>query len=48
MSYLVEQHLVVTARDGVGPATDVYRPMGAGQLPVLLLRTPYDKERMLA
>jgi uncharacterized protein len=48
VSYLVEKGLSIPARDGVRLATDVYRPLDAGPLPVLLLRTPYDKERMLA
>ena len=33
---------------GVHLATDIYRPMDAGPLSALLLRSPYDKERMLA
>jgi predicted acyl esterase len=40
---VVDRDLVVTARDGVGLATDVYRPAGSSPLPVLLERTPYDK-----
>ncbi len=39
----VERDLMVPARDGVGLATDVYRPAGDGPFPVLLERTPYDK-----
>jgi uncharacterized protein len=38
-----EPDLIVPARDGVGLATDVYRPAGDGAFPVLLERTPYDK-----
>jgi hypothetical protein len=34
---------MVRMRDGVELATDIYRPAGAGKLPVLLHRTPYDK-----
>ena len=34
---------MVPARDGVGLATDIYRPAGAGPFPVILERTPYDK-----
>lgn len=35
---------MVPARDGVGLATDIYRPDNGGEkLPVLLHRTPYDK-----
>jgi uncharacterized protein len=40
---LIERDLIVRARDGVGLATDVYRPSGEGLFPVLLERTPYDK-----
>jgi uncharacterized protein len=40
---VVERDLMVRARDGVGLATDVYRPPGIGPFPVLLERTPYDK-----
>lgn len=41
--FVVERNLMVRARDGVGLATDVYRPPGHGPFPVLLERTPYDK-----
>ncbi|MBS1956071.1 MAG: CocE/NonD family hydrolase [Cyanobacteria bacterium SZAS-4] len=30
-------------RDGVTLLADIYRPVGAGSFPVLLMRTPYDK-----
>ena len=40
---VVERDLMVRVRDGVGLATDVYRPPGAGPFPVLLERTPYNK-----
>src|SRR5438105_10183683 len=39
----VERDIMVRARDGVGLATDVYRPEGSGPFPVILERTPYDK-----
>ncbi len=38
---------MVPMRDGVRLATDVYRLDGAAPRPVLLARTPYDKERAL-
>ncbi|HEU4704060.1 MAG TPA: CocE/NonD family hydrolase [Conexibacter sp.] len=41
---LVEKNVMVPMRDGVALATDVYRPRDATGLPVLLERTPYDKE----
>jgi len=40
---IVDRDFIVTARDGVELATDVYRPAGDGPFPVLLERTPYDK-----
>jgi uncharacterized protein len=45
---LYAEDLMMEARDGVGLATDIYRPARNGQpvdeaFPVLLQRTPYDK-----
>jgi putative CocE/NonD family hydrolase len=45
---LREEQVMVPMRDGVRLSTDLYRPARggqavAGQFPVLLLRTPYDK-----
>ena len=40
---LVERDLIVRTRDGVGLATDVFRPASDGPFPVLLERTPYNK-----
>ena len=34
---------MIAARDGICLATDIYRPEGAGPVPVILERTPYDK-----
>ena len=44
----VEENLMISMRDGVRLATDIYRPARGGvpleeKLPVLLQRTPYDK-----
>src|SRR5438132_698157 len=39
----VERDIMVRARDGIGLATDVYRPEASGPFPVILERTPYDK-----
>jgi putative CocE/NonD family hydrolase len=44
MEITVEKNLQVAMRDGVELATDVYRPAGATDLPVLLMRHPYNKE----
>ena len=44
MSVLVEKNVAVPMRDGVVLRADVYRPQAAGRHPVLLQRTPYNKE----
>jgi len=42
----VERSVKVAMRDGVKLSTDIYFPVGAGdKLPVILVRTPYDKNR---
>ena len=38
-----ERNVAVKMRDGVTLRADVYRPKADGQFPVLLQRTPYDK-----
>lgn len=43
VAMVVERDVMVPARDGVGLATDLYRPEGSGPFPVVLERTPYDK-----
>jgi predicted acyl esterase len=40
---VVERGVVMTTRDGVKLRADIYRPAGEGTFPVLLTRTPYDK-----
>ncbi|MGD1049142.1 MAG: CocE/NonD family hydrolase, partial [Candidatus Krumholzibacteriaceae bacterium] len=40
----VEKNVMVSMRDGVKLATDVYKPSAAGKFPVILLRTPYKKD----
>lgn len=40
---VVERNTAVTLRDGVTLRADIYRPDAAGKFPVLLQRTPYDK-----
>ena len=43
--YTVEKGVMIPMRDGVRLAANVYRPAGAGdRLPVVLMRTPYNKE----
>jgi putative CocE/NonD family hydrolase len=41
---IVEYDREATMRDGVVLRADVYRPSAAGPWPVLLVRTPYDKQ----
>src|SRR5258708_23160715 len=38
-----ERNVAVKMRDGVTLRADIYRPKADGQFPVLLQRTPYDK-----
>src|SRR5205807_5975525 len=45
---MIDKNVMVPMRDGVRLATDVYRLDGATPAPVLLARTPYDKERAVA
>jgi putative CocE/NonD family hydrolase len=42
-SIKVEHNVMVSMRDGVTLATDIYYPTGQGPWPVLLSRTAYDK-----
>lgn len=44
MSVTVEKNVAIKLRDGVTLRADVYRPAAAGQYPMLLQRTPYNKE----
>jgi putative CocE/NonD family hydrolase len=39
-----ERNAVVTMRDGVKLRADIYRPTADGKFPVLLQRTPYNKD----
>jgi putative CocE/NonD family hydrolase len=39
-----ERDIVVTMRDGVKLKADIFRPRADGQFPVLLQRTPYNKD----
>ena len=45
---LIDKNIMVPARDGVQLATDVYRLDGASPTPVLVVRTPYNKDHMIA
>ncbi len=44
MTLIIEKNVMVPMRDGVRLAANIYRLEGAGPQPVLLSRTPYDKE----
>ena len=46
MTILIEKNLPVPMRDGTVLRADVYRPSGGGRHPVLIQRTPYNKELM--
>jgi putative CocE/NonD family hydrolase len=43
---ITEKNVMVPTRDGVLLATDIYRPETKEKLPVLVARTPYNKDRM--
>lgn len=43
MSYTVITGVEIPMRDGVALATDVWLPEGAGPVPALVVRTPYDR-----
>ncbi|HKQ97381.1 MAG TPA: CocE/NonD family hydrolase [Candidatus Polarisedimenticolia bacterium] len=47
-NFVVEANVPVPMRDGVVLRADVYRPSGAGRHPVLLMRTPYGKDDVIA
>jgi hypothetical protein len=40
----VEKNIAMKTRDGVTLRADIYRPAGQGPFPVLLQRTPYNKD----
>ena len=40
---VIERGVAMKTRDGVTLRADIYRPSGEGSFPVLLQRTPYDK-----
>jgi putative CocE/NonD family hydrolase len=42
----IERNVGVPMRDGVKLLTDLYRPKAAGKFPVILIRTPYQKDMM--
>lgn len=44
----IDKNVMVPMRDGVLLATDIYRLESASPTPVLVVRTPYNKERALA
>ncbi len=41
---VIERNAVMTTRDGIALHADIYRPAGDEKYPVLLQRTPYDKQ----
>jgi putative CocE/NonD family hydrolase len=43
---VVERNVAMKTRDGVTLRADIYRPASEGPFPVLLTRTPYNKDNM--
>src|SRR6266550_4274242 len=43
----VERNVAAKMRDGVTLRADIYRPKADGKYPVLLVRTPYDKQGIM-
>ena len=43
---VIEHDVAMQTRDGVTLKADVYRPAGNGSFPLLLQRTPYNKDAM--
>ena len=43
-----DHNVAMKTRDGVALRTDVYRPTGEGNFPVLLVRTPYNNDGFAA
>ncbi|UZW54355.1 CocE/NonD family hydrolase [Sphingobium sp. JS3065] len=46
MKSIFEDNVKILMRDGVGLATNVWRPEGGERVPALLLRSPYGKEEV--
>ena len=44
----VERNVAAKMRDGITLRADIYRPKADGKFPVLLVRTPYDKQWIMA
>jgi len=44
----IDKNVMVPMRDGVQLATDIYRLENASPTPVLVVRTPYNKDRVVA
>ena len=40
----IDRNITIPLRDGTHTSADLYRPAGNGALPVLLQRTPYNKQ----
>lgn len=48
MNIFIEKNLMAPMRDGVLLATDLYRNRDGAAAPVLVMRSPYDKERAVS
>jgi putative CocE/NonD family hydrolase len=45
---VIERNVAMKTRDGVTLRADIYRPLADGSYPVLLVRTPYNKDNFAA
>src|SRR5687767_15771155 len=43
-AFAAKETILLPMRDGVKLATDIYNPDGVGPFPVVLIRTPYNKD----
>src|SRR5688500_16535331 len=47
-AFAARETIMLPMRDGTKLATDIYKPDGAPPFPVILLRTPYNKDMGIA
>src|SRR5687767_15706795 len=43
-AFAAKETIMLPMRDGIKLATDIHKPEGTERLPVILIRTPYNKE----
>src|SRR5215218_8436329 len=44
MEIVIERNVMISMRDGINLAADIFRPAGVGPWPVLVTRIPYNKD----